>query len=172
MSSDVAKRESAAPRQLGADEDFDVEVDVIVVGGTPAACRPLCSRAGSITRSCSSREGAGARRHGQQGGLLVLGPEQRAHARARAPGRRGRLLALLRASGGRTIRRARRWGWPSGSTTRAGRSTKAHRRRPSYWRSVMRSPTATARPSRTTGQSSPRTPPQRSPGLLVRRDRL
>jgi len=33
MSSDVAKRESAAPRQLGADEDFDVEVDVIVVGG-------------------------------------------------------------------------------------------------------------------------------------------
>jgi hypothetical protein len=32
MSSDVAKRESAAPRQLGADEDFDVEVDVIVVG--------------------------------------------------------------------------------------------------------------------------------------------
>ena len=33
MSSDVAKRESAAPRQLGADEDFDVEVDIIVVGG-------------------------------------------------------------------------------------------------------------------------------------------
>lgn len=33
MSSDVAKRESAAPRQFGADEDFDVEVDVIVVGG-------------------------------------------------------------------------------------------------------------------------------------------
>jgi 3-oxosteroid 1-dehydrogenase len=34
MSSDVAKRESAVtPRQLGADEDFEVEVDVIVVGG-------------------------------------------------------------------------------------------------------------------------------------------
>jgi succinate dehydrogenase/fumarate reductase flavoprotein subunit len=33
MSSDMAKRESAARRQLGAGEDFDVEVDVIVVGG-------------------------------------------------------------------------------------------------------------------------------------------
>jgi 3-oxosteroid 1-dehydrogenase len=33
MTSDVAKRESAAPRQFGGDEDIDVEVDVIVVGG-------------------------------------------------------------------------------------------------------------------------------------------
>jgi 3-oxosteroid 1-dehydrogenase len=33
MSIDVARRESATPRQLGPDEDFDVEADVIVVGG-------------------------------------------------------------------------------------------------------------------------------------------
>jgi 3-oxosteroid 1-dehydrogenase len=33
MSTDVAQRESASPRQLGLDGDFDVEVDVIVVGG-------------------------------------------------------------------------------------------------------------------------------------------
>jgi 3-oxosteroid 1-dehydrogenase len=33
MSIDVAQRETAAPTQLGHDEDFDIEVDVIVVGG-------------------------------------------------------------------------------------------------------------------------------------------
>src|SRR5919108_2819851 len=33
MSIDVAEREGAAPRQLQGDEEFDVETDIVIVGG-------------------------------------------------------------------------------------------------------------------------------------------
>ena len=75
----------------------DVQADVVVVGGggggLPAA---LFSRWLGNERD-PAREGAGARRHGREGGLLVLGAEQRADARARHRGPRGGLPALRRA---------------------------------------------------------------------------
>ena len=85
------KRESAAPVDGGA---FRAVADVVVVGGGGGGLARGAVRALAGRRGDPAREGARARRHGQEGGVLVLDSEQPLDAGGRDRGPRGGLPAL------------------------------------------------------------------------------
>ena len=118
MTPSVAPRETARP--ASPDLPFDAEADVVVVGGGGGGLPAALFSRWLGNEVVLLEKAAGARRHRQQGRLLVLGAEQRADARARHRGPRGGLPALLRAAVARrsaTTPTARRSGSTPGSTT-------------------------------------------------------